>query len=84
MIQQPKDYPDGPIQIVNPPAHGLLVKVLAGVASGVITLAIGFIGGATWSHNARITALEVHRLNDKEGQDKLERRVDSLSDRIKQ
>lgn len=63
-------------------ASGFVWKVLAGVAASVITMAIGFIGGATWSHNTRITTLETHREGDIKNQDKLERRVDNLESRI--
>lgn len=83
-MPQPKDYPEAPIQIIGSPEHSFFWKVLAAVAGSVITMAIGFIGGATWSHNTRITALETFRVSDKEGQDKLERRFDSLESRIKQ
>jgi hypothetical protein len=85
-MPQPRDYDDerGPVQVIYPKDHhGFFWKVLAGVAGSLVTMAIGFIGGATWSHNTRITALEVNRVNDKESQDKLERRVDSIESRIK-
>lgn len=78
----------GPVQVIvdkggqGQPGHSFLGKVIVGVAIGVITMAVGFIGGATWSHNTRITALETYRVGDKENQDKLERRVDNLETRI--
>lgn len=76
----------GPVQInlegLKGAEHGFLWKILSAVAASLITMAIGFIGGATWSHNTRITALETYRLGDKENQDKLEKRVDKLETRI--
>lgn len=85
MSPQPRDFDDGrAVQIIYPKDdHGFFWKVLAGVAGSLVTMAIGFIGGATWSHNTRITQLETYRVSDKEGQDKLERRVDRIEARIK-
>lgn len=64
-----------------PPANGFVWKILAGVAASLVTMAIGFTGGAVWSHNTRITALETHRVSDKENIGKLESRVNNLESR---
>jgi hypothetical protein len=79
----------GPVQVIverpdpQPSGYAFLGKVLVGIAIGVVVGYIGFIGGAIWSHNTRITTLETFRVSDKEGQDKLEKRVDDLATRIK-
>lgn len=73
----------GPVQVINPSSQPgtFFWKVLASVAASLITMAIGFLGGATWSHNTRITALETYRESDKENLGKLETRVDKLESR---
>lgn len=85
---QPRDYDEeeryGPVQVIYKEAdHSFFWKVLASVTASCIVGVIGFIGGATWSHNTRITVLETYRVADKAILDRLERRADSPDSRIK-
>lgn len=80
----PPDVPRGPIQVVYAPKSEFVFfwKVLAAVTAALIVGGISFIGGATWSHNGRITTLEAYKVYSERSHDKLEDRVNKLESRI--